>query len=305
MPSPLSPSARPSRSLAGRCPGLCSLGGVCRALAFGSASLLHAQAPTPSGPAQQWIVQAALAEQSIIQNDGDFPLRYRTRKIDAKGDMTREVIESREGTVARLIQRDGQPLSAAEDKAEQGRLEDILRSPADFVRHHKKDAAARGYATSLVKLLPTAMRFSYTFGQPQLPATSSPQVVIDFFPDPGFKPPNTLSQILAGVAGRFWIDARTGRLVRVEVRVLRPVDFGWGMLARIHEGGTVTFEQTEVGPGRWAYSHLEEHLLIRELLFKTVPENAVMGASDFHLLPLPVSFQDAVHTLLAMPVPTR
>ena len=94
-------------------------------------------------------------------------------------------------------------------------------------------------------------------------------------------------------------------MVRAEARVLHPVDFGWGMLARIHEGGTIAFEQTEVGPGRWAYSRLEEHVLIRELLFKNVPENTTMHSFDFRLLPAPLNFQDAVHTLLAMPVPTR
>lgn len=259
----------------------------------------------PAGTPQQWVQQAATFEQSVIQNDGDFPLRYRIRKIDAKGDTTREVIESREGTVARLIQRNGQPLTSAEDKAEQSRLQDVLSSPDEFIRHHKKDATSRGYAIGLVKLLPTAMRYTYAPGQPQPPGASAPQVVLDFTPDPGFKPPTTVSELLTGVAGRFWIDRRTGRMTRAEVHVLHPVDFGWGVLARIHEGGTIEFEQTEVGEGRWAYSHLEENLVIRELLFKTAPENTRMSSFDFHLLPAPVSFQDAVHTLLAMQVPTR
>jgi hypothetical protein len=188
-----------------------------------------AQAPFPPGTPQQWVQGAALHEQSIIQNDGEFPLRYRIRKVDAKGDTTREVIESRQGTVARLVERNGQPITTDEDKAEQSRLQDILRSPDDFVRHHSKDASARGYSNGLVKLLPTAMRFSYTPGQPQPPDApqSSPQVVIDYEPDPNFKPPTTVSEILTGIAGRFWIDQRTGRLTRAEAHVLHPVNFGW------------------------------------------------------------------------------
>ncbi len=279
---------------------------ACALLIVASVSCSQAQAPAlPPGTPQHWIEQAAGFEQSIIQNDGVFPLRYRIHKIDAKGDIVREVIESREGTVARLIQRDGRPLTSAEDKAEQQRLGDILRSPEDFIRHHKKDATARGYSISLVKLLPTAIRYAYTPGQPQPPGSFSPQVVIDFSPDPNFKPPTTPSEILTGIQGRFWIDGRTGRMTRAEARVIHPVDFGWGMLARIHEGGTIMFQQTEVGQDRWAYSALEEHFVIRELLLKTVAENTRMSSFDFRLLPAPVSFQDAVRTLLAMPVPTR
>ena len=270
-----------------------------------AAALLRAQEPTPSGSPQQWLRQAAAFEQTLIQNDGEFPLRYTIRKVDAKGDTTREVIESREGTVARLVQRNGQPLTPTEDKAEQQRLQDVLRSPADFIRHHKKDSSARGYATDLVKLLPTAMRLSYAPGQPQPPGSSSPQVVIDFSPDPNFKPPTTIAQILTGIAGRFWVDQRTGVMTRAEARVLQPVDFGWGVLARIHDGGTIEFEQAQISESRWAYSHLEEHLVIRELLVKNVPENTTMSSSNFRLLPAPIEFQDAVRTLLAMPVPTR
>ncbi len=289
-------------------PGFFTTGLPCAILClFAGAFIASAQAPSPSGTPQQWVQAASLHEQSIIQNDGEFPLRYRTRKIDAKGDTTREVIESRQGTVARLIERNGQPITAEEDKAEQSRLQDILKSPGDFVRHHSKDASARGYSTGLVKLLPTAMRLSYTPGQPQPPGASpsSPQVVIDYEPDPNFKPPTTVSQILTGIAGRFWIDQRTGRLTRAEARVLQPVNFGWGVLAQIHAGGTILFEQTEVAPDRWAYSHLDEHVVIRELLFKTVPENTTMTSSDFRLLPAPLSVQDAVHTLLSMPIQTR
>ena len=158
---------------------------------------------------------------------------------------------------------------------------------------------------SLVKLLSTAMRLSYTPGQPQPPGSASPQIVIDFEPDLGFKPPTTVSQLLTGIAGRLWIDQRTGRMTHGQARVLRPVDFGWGVLARIHEVCTIEFEQAEVAPDRWAYSHMDEHLVIRELLIRTVSQNTTMSSFGFHVLSGPISFQDAVRELLAMPVPTR
>jgi len=152
--------------------------------------------------------------------------------------------------------------------------------------------------------MPQAMLFTYTPGQPQSPGATSPQIVIDFHPDPAFKPPTMLSDALTGLEGRMWIDAQSHRVVRIEGHVLHPVNFGWGFVARIYPGGTVSFEQTNAGGDRWVYSHLDTHLTMR-VIVKTVPMNETMSAANFQVLPAPVSLEEAVHQLLAMPVALR
>ncbi len=260
----------------------------------------------PAGPPRAWIEAAAANQDHLITNDEAAPLRYRVRKIDAKGDMTREEIESREGSVARLIQRNGGPLTVAEDSAERERLSDILASPSAFLERRQRSRAARGYARELIHAIPQAMLWSYAPGQPQPGGAHGLQVAVDFTPDPSYKPPTVVTEALKGIAGRVWIDAQSHCVTRVEGRVLRPVDFGWGgLLARVSEGGTVLFEQMAVGEHRWFFSRLSEHVVIREVLIHTVKENVEMTAWDAHLLPSPVSYQEAIHTLLAMPVPTR
>lgn len=258
----------------------------------------------PSEPPRFWIEQAATNEVHIIDADGTFPLRYRQRKIDAKGDTTREIIESRDGSVARLIERNGQPITAAEDTSERQRLTDSLSSPSDFIKHHKRDSAMRSDVMNLVRLMPQAMIYTYVPGQPQFPGATSKQIVIDFQPDPKFKPPTLFSGVLTGLAGRFWIDQQTHQLTRGEAHVLHDVDFGWGILGSVHRGGRVAFEQTDAGNGRWVYSHLEEQLTFR-VLVKTLPENAVMTNSDFHQMPAMLPYQEAIRVLLAMSIPLR
>jgi hypothetical protein len=259
---------------------------------------------TKSTP-QNWVEAAAVNEQHIINDDGSFPLRYRIRKVDAKNDVTRDIIESRQGSVARLVQRNGQPLTAQEDAAERARLTGMLASPSDFIKHHKRDNAARGYSMDLVREMPRAMIYTYTPDQPQRPNAADPEVVIDFTPDPHYKPPSLITDILTGLQGRVWIDRNSLRVTRVEGRVLHPVDFGWGMLARIYPGGTVEFEQANAGGDRWAYSHLRENLTIREMMVKTVKEHTDMDAADFKILPAPVSYQEAIRILLATPLTLR
>lgn len=229
-------------------------------------------------------------------------MRYRVRKVDAKGDTTREVIESRDGNVARMVQRNGSALTGEEDAAERDRLNEILQSPEVFLRHHRRDKAGLGYATELIQALPQAMIWTYTPGQPQLPLSSGTEVVLDYAPDPHFKPPTLVTEGLTAVAGRVWVDARSHCMVRIEGRILHPVDFGWGgMLARINGGGTIEFEQVPAGEQRWLFSHLDEHIAIREVMVRTINEDTRMSAWDPHPLPASISFQDAIRELLAMP----
>ncbi|MGI4830148.1 MAG: hypothetical protein ACRYFU_18390 [Janthinobacterium lividum] len=264
------------------------------------AATLYAQSP------RSWADAGTANEDHIVNDKDEVPLRYRIRKVDAKGDTTREVIESRDGNVARMIERNGSPLTAEENFAERDRLNDLLQSPETFLRHHRRDKAALGYATELIRSLPQAMIWTYAPGQPQLPANTGRQVVLDFLPDPQFKPPTLVTEGLTALAGRVWLDARTHCMIRIEGRILRSVDFGWGgMLARVNGGGTVEFEQVPAGEQRWLFSHLDEHITVREVMIHTVTEDTKMSAWNPHPLPAPVSFQDAIRELLAMPVPAK
>ncbi len=261
---------------------------------------------TPAGSPRTWIDAAGENQLHILAMEDRQPLRYRVHKVDARGDVVREVIESREGNVARLIGRNAAPLTAEENQAERDRLEGILASPGEFLNREQRDRASRRYALELIHTIPGAMLWSFTPGQPQPPNVPETQVVIDFTPDPAFKPPTLVAEALTGIAGRLWIDAGSHCITRIEGHTLRPVNFGWGgLLARISSGGTLGFEQENTGDGRWLYSRLREHLLIREMMLRTVHEDAELNVFDVQRLPSLPTYQDAIHALLAIPVPTR
>jgi hypothetical protein len=262
-------------------------------------------ASLPIGDPRAWAEAATKTELSIIQSEGSFPLRYRLRKVDTKGDTTREVIETKQGTVARLVERNGQPLTAEQDAAERQRLNDQIASPEDFLRHHKRDRSNEDYSMQMVRLLPQAMLFQYTPGQPQPAGESSPQVVLDYRPNPEFKPPTMLAEVLTGIEGRVWIDAQSHVMTRIEGHILHPVNFGFGILARLYPGGTLEFEQVRVSGDRWAYRHLEEHVTVREMMVKTAPMNVQMTSADFRLMPTLLDYQDAIRQLLAMNLPLK
>jgi hypothetical protein len=252
------------------------------------------------------LVEAATRNEIVlIQQQGTFSVRYKEHKVDAKGDTTRLVIESKQGAVARLIERNGQPITAAEDKAERVRLQEAIDHPDDFYKHHRRDAQQRHDATQLVELMPKALLFSYAAGQPQRPDAKSAEAVLDFQPNPAFHPPTMLAEVLTGLQGRVWVDTATQHVTRVEGHVLKPVNFGFGMLAKLYPGGTLTLQQAPAGGGHWIYSDMEEHLTVRALMVKTLPENMHIGASEIQLLPALLSYQDAIRALMSAPIPLR
>jgi hypothetical protein len=263
------------------------------------------QAARPEGTPLAWVQAAVDNELKIISPEGLPAVRFRERKTDARGDTTREYMETQEGTVARLVERNGQPLTAAEDAGERQRLQDLIDSPADFAKHHAHDKSQRADASQLVRLLPQAMLYSYAPGQPQPEGAKSPQVVIDYKPNPEFHPPTTRAELLTGIEGRVWIDARSRRMTRIEGDVLRPVDFGYGLVARIFPGGKIMLEQTDAGGDRWVYSRLSEHIQVRVLLVKNLVQSTEASSWDFRLLPSHPHYQDAIKQLLAMQIPLR
>jgi hypothetical protein len=153
--------------------------------------------------------------------------------------------------------------------------------------------------------MPQAMIFSYTPGQPQPQGETRRQIVIDYRPDPAFHPPTMMAELLTGLSGRLWIDAQTERLTRIEGLVLRPVNLGWGVVARVYPGGTLEFEQQNIADSSWVSSKVDEHLKIRAMMLKTEEQNTQMHAYNFRVLPARMSLQDAVGALLSMQVPLR
>jgi hypothetical protein len=261
--------------------------------------------PNPlSSPPRTWAVEAAANELVALHHTGSY-LRYRMHVRDDKGDQIRDVIESKDGTVARLIQRNGRGLTTEEDQAERERLEGVIVSPSNFFKHIKNEETGHKLADSMIRLMPDAMIFTYTPDQPQSGENhGAPEIVMDYEPNPVWKPPTTTSAALTGLRGRMWLDAKTRQLVRMEGTVFQGVNFGWGMLAHIYPGGKLVLEQTDAGGGRWIYTHFTQQVSVRALMVKTLNVHTNVDADTFQIVP-GIGYQDAIRTLLKTPLPSN
>ena len=99
-------------------------------------------------------------EVGLLTHDGSY-LRYRTHVIDQKGDRIRDVVESRDGTVARTLMEGGKPLSPEADSLERQRLEALASSASRFREaRQENDAAGKKLAADLIRLMPDAMIYT-------------------------------------------------------------------------------------------------------------------------------------------------
>lgn len=262
--------------------------------------------PAPSlldVPPRTWVIDTVSRELEALHHKGSY-LRYRMHLVDAKGDRVRDVIESRDGAVARLLFSNGKPLTEEQDRNERQRLNDMLANPDAFAKHIRNDDSGKKIADSLMRLMPDAMIYTYVPGQPQTGKNPGmTEIVLDYAPNPKFHPPSTTAEALTGLKGRAWIDAKTKQLVRMEGNIFQGVNFGWGMLAHIYPGGTLTIEQADAGNGRWIFTHFTEHITVRALMVKNLNITTNVDASGFQPVP-EMSYQDAIHMLLNTPTPS-
>ncbi|GAC1418571.1 MAG: hypothetical protein NVSMB62_10440 [Acidobacteriaceae bacterium] len=229
--------------------------------------------------------------------------------VDEKGNQVRDQIETPEGSVARLILRDEQPLTADEDSAERERLTSVLNSPATFARHIRNEQTNKKMGIDMLKMMPDAMLWSYTSGQPQLSSKTisskdQPLIVLDFKPNPKWSAPTIPAQALTGLEGRIWVDPETHQMVRLEGTLVRPVNVGWGVVAHLFPGGTVSLEQTRVTEDRWIAQHVVEHLVVRALMVKTIRQKLVYDTYDYQVVPA-MTYQQAIKTLLETSLPAH
>ncbi len=230
--------------------------------------------------------------------------RYRTHRVDPKEDTTRDLIESSDGNVARLVLYRGQPLTQEENDGERHRLEKLLNS-GELGRKQKEELKTRSYALELIQAMPDAMLFTATAGQPQLPGFERRQIVADFVPNPAHHPHTIVEGLLDGLSGRLWIDQADHHLVRMEISISHDLTLAWGMLIKVYKGGTIVYEQQRVAEGVYCFSHIQTHLRLREFMVRTAPYESDLTAFDIQPLAAVPTGAEAIRTLLNENVPTK
>jgi hypothetical protein len=171
----------------------------------------------------------------------------------AQSDGTQEVavseVISLAGTpYARLVLRDGHPLTPAERRKEDRKYEKALRQ-REKETDSECEARIRKYENerSFVKDIPEAYNFTL-LGEEAI--EGRPTWVIGMKPRPEFTPSEPHGSMLGHIEGKLWIDKEDVEWAKAEAHVIDTIGIGW-ILARIVPGTRFTVEQTRVENGLW------------------------------------------------------
>jgi hypothetical protein len=235
------------------------------------------------------------AVQHRLEEDKSYePLRYVLRKTDARRETVKEIIQTKDGDVARLIEIDGKPLSAKAEQMEMQRLDTLAGNPALQEQRHRSELRDEARVDRLMSMLPEAEIYRF---EGMVGCGAGRCYRLSFEPNPRFVPPDIESDILRGFAGEVWIDEAQERLTRLEGHLVSEVHFGFGILGRVDQGGTVEMRQTDVGGHDWELTGLKLNLTGKALMVKPVNVQMEEETSGFAPVAAGIGYRDAIQML--------
>jgi hypothetical protein len=264
-----------------------------------------AQTQSPDVAATELVRQTVAHELAATDTGGQY--MYRVQKETPQSSETCVMVETRDLLISRLILQNGQPLPPTQKQQEEERLRSLLTNRARLVKLQTEKHSDAARVHRVIQVLSEA--FLYRYAGAERDGDGRELALVTFRPNPDFRSRSTELRVLQGMEGAMRIDSVAERFVRVEGKLCRDVDFGWGIFGHISRGGSFSLEQQVVGHNQWAITTLALHYTNRRLLLISSRVDWVTKASDFRCMPEDLTMQQALELLLdqdpmtaAMPV---
>jgi hypothetical protein len=257
---------------------------------------LSAGAAQPSQPAPD--VQQLVRDASWNELHSSGPrhfFRYRESEQDPNTSDVKLIVQTSDGTVTRLIEKNGQPLTPAQEHAEVARLRNLLAHPEIQQRRHRSEHENDNRENELVQMLPDAFLYTY---EGMVAGPSGPCYRLSFKRNPAFTPPDREGEVFYGMVGELWIDQAQLRIARIDAHLVSDVNFGWGVLGKLFRGGSILEENADVGEHHWESTRLQLRLKGTILMVKSVDYSTTQTYTGFTEVPSDISYQDAIQLLL-------
>ncbi len=262
-----------------------------------------AQAISPDPlPRPVQLVRATVAKEIAAANDTSIKHMFRDYKKSAQGTQTRLYVETREAMAGMTIAYNDKPLTPQQLQGEQGRLAGLLSNPQQLEHKRRQEKEEADHTLSIVKALPDAFLFEYDgseVGTATLGREGVRLVRLRFRPNPSYRPPSHVEDVLVGMAGILLIDPEAQRIARIDGTLFKEVTFGWGILGHLDKGGHFLVEQEGVGDGSWDVSRMSLSFSGKIFLFKSIAMRSDEIFSGFQRVPADTSFAQGVQMLNA------
>ena len=231
-----------------------------------------------SGPSNQ--VSADDLARRVVTNELRFQddqtnWMYRLEKEQFGKKQVEEIIETREGSVSRLLSVNDRPLTKKQQEEEDQRVQELMTSRSARRKLQRALEADTLQGRRLFKMLPDAFVFDYAGGDGNL-------IKLSFRPNPNFRPRSLDARVFHDLEGEMWVDCKQERLAAFNGHLTQDVKFGFGLLGHLDKGGHFEVIQAEVAPDHWDITSISVEMTGKALLFKSIGVQKKENHWDFH-----------------------
>ncbi len=242
----------------------------------------------PSQTAKELIGEACYNE--LQQREEKTLWSYRAERRIGNRVFLEQVIETVDGPVHRLLAVDGHTPTPAESKKDDDRNQELLKNPSGrrVIQKQRDDDDRK--MQELVRVIPEAFVFD-----DQGEEAKSEKIV--FHPNPGFKPKTYEQRILHALDGILFIDLRDKRIVRISGSLGTRVEFGYGVIGHVEQGGTMEITRVHLSPGVWKTSVEKIDIDGRLVMLKTINKHQDESRTDFEPVVPGTTFAQALNEI--------
>jgi len=232
-----------------------------------------------SGRGQDSPQSAAALMNEVVTNElADRVLQrkweYVVDKRQGKQIITEEQVDTRDGPLYRVLAIDGAPLDYNQRQQDNARMDRLLNDPVQQLElklAHDEDEAK---LEKVLRLMPQAFLYDYDGVENNL-------LRIKFRPNTNYNPPTYEARVVHSLAGTIFVDQEHKRLTKFSGRLMTRVDFGYGLLGHIDQGGTIEIGRVQVDTSEWKTTFVNIQLSGRMVFFKTISKQEYETRSHF------------------------
>lgn len=199
--------------------------------------------------------------------------------VDASGRVTKTETEEDENffvnghIIARLVKKDGKPLSQHEEQKETDRVTKLVEK----AQNTPSDQPLEAQRVSISRLLEimdvrNPRRDNYH---------GRPTIVFDFSGRKDAKTHGMIEDASKKLQGTLWIDEADRQVAHLEVSFNDNFRVAGGVFATVQKGSNFHFDQAPVGGGVWLPTGGEGAMQVRLLLFKNMRQHYMERDYDF------------------------
>lgn len=204
--------------------------------------------------------------------------------------VTKEVIETKQGELDRLVSINGKPIGEVQRKSENARIQKVVADPQELQKLKKNQQNDSDQSDHLLAVLPKAMIASYGSSRNGL-------IELNLEPNPKYHPTSHETAVFHTMAGKIWVSAKEDRLAEIDGHLAKRVEFWHGLLGHLEKGGEFHVTQSEVQPGHWEITALHVNMRGKALFFKTIGVQQNETRSDFEQVPDDLTLAQAAEKL--------